>query len=291
MSSLNINQHSLALAAGLGRLQSLTESVSGRVSSGSRIDKPSIDSAGVGKAAKLDATQSSLSGVQVNIQNGMSRMQSTSSQIDIISRLVTRMGEISALSDNQVQNASDRALYGREFAQIQAQLRQTVGGTTAEIGGTADVSNPAATFNGSQLFSAGPTPEKLTIGTQVAEQLDFPVINFRAGAIGAILHQDAAGAFTFTLGGSGSNATLTSALQEASVAQSNVGAVQSRLDFAANIAITATTNNEAALSSIRDTDLAKEMTSLSRLQILTQGRTAMLGQARDASAKLITLLQ
>ena len=51
MSSINTTQQSLFLAAGLGRLQSLNDAASARVSSGQRLDRPSADVAGVGLAA------------------------------------------------------------------------------------------------------------------------------------------------------------------------------------------------------------------------------------------------
>jgi flagellin-like hook-associated protein FlgL len=42
---------------------------------------------------------------------------------------------------------------------------------------------------------------------------------------------------------------------------------------------------------IRDADIAADSTARARLQILGESHTAMLAQARDASAKLIDLLK
>jgi flagellin len=289
MPTLNLNQHSLSLASGLGRLQPKITAVTARISSGERIDTPAADIAGTGMAAKLDAQQARIRGVQVNLQNGVSRMQVTSGQLDVISRVVTRMGEISTLASNPVQDPVSRALYASEFTQLQDQLRATVGGTTAEIGGTADVP-PSGVFNGKPLFGSA-AAETLGIGLQTDEVLTLPVLDFQNGALGALLRKDGAGGFTAKLGDAGLGDTIKAALGQATAAYADVGAVQSRLEFSAGVVSTANANHEAALSVIRDADIAADSTARARLQILGESHTAMLAQARDASAKLIDLLK
>ncbi|MFA6286579.1 MAG: flagellin [Opitutaceae bacterium] len=287
MSSINLNQHSLSIASGLSRLQPITDAISARVSSGKRIDKPSVDVAGAARASKLDSQQAGLRAVETNLQNGVSRMQVGTSQLDTIAGIVTRMSEIATLNTNSTQSTADRALYQTEFAQLQGQLRQTIGGTTAEIGGATDVTNPLGAFGGTALFGPGPG-ETLTIGLHSDERLTLPVMNFRTGALGDLIHQDASGAYTTTI--ENSQATLGASLDQTSGAQALVGSVQSRLEFAAGVAVTASTNHEAALSVIRDADIAADSTALARLQILSESHTAMLAQARDTTGKLISLL-
>ena len=80
------------------------------------------------------------------------------------------------------------------------------------------------------------------------------------------------------------------ALTQTGQVLANVGAVQSRIDFSVNIAATASTNHEAALSVIRDADLATDVTAISRLNMLRDAHNAMLAQSRDSGAKLISLL-
>jgi flagellin len=289
MSSVTLNQNALAIAAGLGRLQAPRDAASSRVSSGQRLDRPAADVAGLGQAAKLDAQQARLRGIEVNLQNGVSRLQVTSSQIGQMGRLIIRMGELSALATNAVQSPADRALYQAEFTQLQDQLRQTIGGSTAEIGGPTPADNPSGTFNGAVLFG-GTTGETLSIGLNDDATLTLPTLNFRTGSLGALITQDPTGAYTTSLTTSGVTATLTQAIEQASTANAEVGAVQSRLDFAAHVATTAKTNHEAALSVIRDADIAADSTTLARLQILTESRNSMLLQARDSRASLIGLL-
>jgi len=289
MSPLSTTQQSLFLAAGLGRIQSLNDAASARVSSGKRIDSPAADVAGVGMAAKLDGQQARLHGVEINLQNGVSRMQSTAGQLNTITHVVTRLSELSVLGSNATQDANSRSLYQVEFTKLQDQLRQTIGGTTAEIGGTADVSDPSGTYNGTRLFGAG-AAETLSVGLQADEQITLPSMDLSSGAMGALISQDASGNYTTTIASLGAGTTINDALTQTGQVLANVGAVQSRIDFSVNIAATASTNHEAALSVIRDADLATDVTAISRLNMLRDAHNAMLAQSRDSGAKLISLL-
>jgi flagellin len=249
-SSLNINQGALALSTGLSRLQSLSEVAYSRISSGKRIDRPAADPAGVAQAAKLEAQQSQLGALEVGLQNGLSRMQVTSQQLTGIGRLVTRLSELATLANNPTQSASDKAAYNAEFTQIQAQLRQTIGGTVAEIGGN-DVDAPLGAFNGNALFGPG-GGETLSVGLHPDDRMTLPGFNLRTGPIAELIKQDGAGNFTFTIGGAGAVAGLTTALDQISDTQALVGSVQSRLSFSSGVVITARTNQEAAIYSRLD---------------------------------------
>lgn len=70
-----------------------------------------------------------------------------------------------------------------------------------------------------------------------------------------------------------------------------LGAAQSRLDFAATNVATAVQNTTAAESTIRDTDMAAEMTSFTKNNILTQAAQAMLSQANQGSQSILQLLR
>lgn len=292
MSSLNLGNDYRSLAAGLSRVSSSVDTVSARISSGRRIDRPSVDSAGVGQAATLDSSQTRLRAVEVNIQNGVSRLQVTSGQLGTLGKIVTRLSEISSLAADGVQGAADKAQYTAEFKQLQEQLRQFIGGDTSEIGGSAGVPQPLGNFDGRALFGGGPA-DTLAIGENAGDHLALPVMNFRQGALGSLIRQDASGNFTLTLGSADAatlGAALNDALAQVADGQAAVGAGQSRLAFAAGVASTASANHEAALSAIQDTDVATATTELARLKMVSDSHTAMLTQARDVSAKLISLL-
>ena len=84
--------------------------------------------------------------------------------------------------------------------------------------------------------------------------------------------------------------TLDSAISEVSAQRSQLGAVQNRLDHTINNLNTAEENLTAAESRISDVDMAKEMMSFTKSQILSQAGTAMLAQANQLPQGVLQLL-
>ncbi len=72
--------------------------------------------------------------------------------------------------------------------------------------------------------------------------------------------------------------------------RADLGAMQNRLQHTINSLSVASENSAAAESRIRDTDMAKEMTSFTRSQILQQAGVSMLAQANQAPQSVLKLL-
>jgi flagellin len=70
-----------------------------------------------------------------------------------------------------------------------------------------------------------------------------------------------------------------------------LGAAQNRFESTIANLQTTTENLAASESRIRDTDMALEMVTFTRHQILLQAGTAMLGQANSAPQTVLRLLQ
>lgn len=70
-----------------------------------------------------------------------------------------------------------------------------------------------------------------------------------------------------------------------------IGAAQNRVGYALDNVKTAIQNLAASESVIRDVDMAEEMTTFSKNQILQQAGTAMLAQANQAGQGVLTLLR
>ena len=83
---------------------------------------------------------------------------------------------------------------------------------------------------------------------------------------------------------------LDTAINAVSTQRGNLGATQNRLESVVrNLSVTAE-NLSAAESRIRDVDVAEEMMSFTRSQILQQAGTAMLAQANGVSQGALQLL-
>ncbi|MCC6316052.1 MAG: flagellin [Gemmatimonadaceae bacterium] len=84
---------------------------------------------------------------------------------------------------------------------------------------------------------------------------------------------------------------IDTAITNANVAIGVIGALQSRIEIATENVRTSVQNFSAAESTIRDLDMAAEMTTFSKNQILQQAGTAMLAQANAAGQNVLTLLR
>ena len=70
-----------------------------------------------------------------------------------------------------------------------------------------------------------------------------------------------------------------------------IGAIQSRLEYTAMNLTTAHENTTSAESTIRDADMAKEMTEYTKNNVLMQSAQSMLSQANQNSSAALSLLQ
>ena len=95
-----------------------------------------------------------------------------------------------------------------------------------------------------------------------------------------------------TVGGAEtSSSEVSAAIDALNSARANIGAGQSRLDFAAANLATAVENTEAARSALLDLDIASEMTEFTSKQTLLQAGVSMLAQANQIPQALLALFQ
>ena len=84
---------------------------------------------------------------------------------------------------------------------------------------------------------------------------------------------------------------IETALQKALDEQANLGAVQTRLSYTSSNLTTAAENVQNSESTIRDADMAKEMTEYTKNNVLLQAAQAMLAQANQNSSAVLSLLK
>ncbi|HRR40690.1 MAG TPA: flagellin [Syntrophales bacterium] len=85
--------------------------------------------------------------------------------------------------------------------------------------------------------------------------------------------------------------TVDTAIGKLNTMRGEIGAAQNRLSYAGANLATIIENVQAAESVIRDVDMADEMTSFTKNQILLQAGTAMLAQANMAPQQILSLFK
>ena len=84
---------------------------------------------------------------------------------------------------------------------------------------------------------------------------------------------------------------LDNAIQKALDQQTTIGAIESRLEYTSTNLTTASENVTASESTIRDADMAKEMTEYTKDNVIAQAGTSALSQANELPQMALQLLQ
>lgn len=291
MSVINTNIQAIAGARNLNHSQEMLGRSLTRLSSGSKIVNPSDDAAGLAVSEKLDAQGRRVKAATTNVQNAISYVQTADGFMSGMTKILSRMSELAILAKDVTKNTTDVDLYQQEFTALQDQLRATIGGTTAQIGGASDVDTPLGAFNGITLFGSNSSAMSVTIGQAVGQDMKINDTNLRTGGMLAMIQQDSSGNYTLESTDSDAIKKITDAIQHVAQERASLGASQSRLELASTTLQIEYENLSSAISRIRDVDVAEESTNYARYNILVQSGTAMLTQANQTPNTVLKLLQ
>ena len=281
--TINTNPGATAAARNLNHSQEMLNKSLNRLSSGSKIVRPSDDAAGLAVSEKLQAQNRRLDAAGTNVQNAMSYIQTADGFMGSMSKVVTRMSELSMMAKDVTKNAGDIALYQQEFQVLQQQLSDTIGGGA--------LATPLGTFNGITLFAPNAAGLSVTIGEGAGQTMTIAESNLQDGSMNALLAQTTPPAFDVTVTTANVATLVVAAIQDIATERAILGAAQSRLDVAATTLSVESQNLEAAISRIRDVDVAVESTQFAKHNILVQSGTAMLAQANQLPQSVLKLLQ
>ena len=276
--SINTNVGAQTAYGNLSASQAAAGKSLERLSSGFRINKAADDAAGLVVSEKL---QSQTDGIKVavrNAQDGIGVVQTADGALTETTAMLHRMRDLAMHASNGATDADGKAADQAEADQLSAEIDR-ISSTTK--------------FGATNLLD-GSFSKNFTIGASAAgsDVLAVAIDSDGAGAGFAsddLAVGDGAGA-ALTLDAA-AVATIDAAIDKVTASRGKLGAVQNRLEHTINN-LTVTANNvDAARSRIKDTDMAAEMTSFSKANILTQAGTAMLAQANSAPQAVLQLLR
>lgn len=293
---INTNSNAVEAASSLQRSSAQLSRSLARLSSGSKIINPSDDAAGLAVSEKLEAQNARVLAARTNTQNAMSLLQTTDGFLQGMMQTLNRMSELSMMTRDITKNDSDVALYTTEFEQLKDQLRSVVG---SDGEWSTNGSEAIGTFNGISLFgNRGDLPT--VVGATGDQFMNIPEMDMRKGGVGSgseafskLLNDIGVGlerGTSVSVAGVETIKTLTAAIQEVAEKRSQIGSLQSRLEFVETQLTTQSQNLESANSRIRDVDVAEESTRLAKYQILVQSGTSMLSQANSLPETVLRLL-
>ena len=129
------------------------------------------------------------------------------------------------------------------------------------------------------------------IGSEANVAIKVGLTDMRAEALGLKGSDNAKILVTTKENANASINVIENALAKALDQQTTIGAIEARLEYTSANLTTSSENVQAAESTIRDADMAKEMTAYTKNNVLLQSAQAMLAQANQNSSAVLSLLQ
>lgn len=241
-----------------------------RLSSGFRINRAADDAAGLAISQQFRADIAGYKVASRNTAEASSLLQVAEGALDQIGNMLTRLKELAT----QASSANAGSNLDKLNAEAEALIDEIDRiATSTEYAGTALLDGTFTT----QTFQVG-------VENATNNQISVDLGDAQAATLGvdAIDLTSAAGAQTAL-------DLVDTAIGTVTDLRGDIGAVQNRLAYtASNLAVTIE-NVQAAESVIRDVDMASEMTTFTKNQILLQAGTAMLAQANLAPQQVLAL--
>ncbi|WP_433827436.1 flagellin [Actinoplanes sp. CA-015351] len=169
---------------------------------------------------------------------------------------------------------------------------ETTGAVSFEVKGSKTFEGGSGIISGDSAANPNATAGDFQIGANSGETLNINIKGVDAKGLGLKdLDLTTAAVGNGKTGAATAIEAIDKAITSISDQRAKLGASQNRFEHTINNLNTAVENLSASESRIRDTDMAQEMVSFTRNQILTQAGTSMLSQANQSSQGVLSLLR
>ena len=294
-------QHNMQ-AANSNRMLGITTSAQAKstekLSSGYKINRAADDAAGLAISEKMRAQVRGLDRASTNAQDGISVVQTAEGALNEVHSILQRMNELATQAANDTNTSIDRSQIKLEIDQLSSEIDR-VSSTTQ--------------FNSMNLLDGSFSAKNLQVGSLSGQRIAISVHAMNARALGLALNASVTTASAwsttknYVINSTGASFVSLSvdsfshagetmqkvqrAIDIVSTQRATLGAVQNRLEHTIANLDNISENTSSAESRIRDTDMAKEMVTYSKNNILAQAGQSMLAQANQSTQGVLSLLQ
>ena len=284
--TINTNLGSMIVQKNLDDATKALNQAIERMTTGFKINSAKDDPAGYAVSTKMNTQLSSISVAQDNVAIGSSLLSTAESSYDLITTHLQRIRDLTEEAAN--------GTYGQD----------SIDAIKAEVEARWDeIDRIAATteFNGINLLSGSGVPATsgvtLQIGIDSSANSKIVVDKdiFGKADTKTLMGNVEKSAFTgyFTPGGTNYGTALTAvdtALATVTTRQTQIGAMQNRLDSAAEGLVVQHDNLASSLSTIKDADIAVESSNYIKAQILQQASASLLSVANQSPSIALNLI-
>jgi flagellin len=254
-----------------------------RISSGIRINKASDDAAGLAISEALRSDIRAMRQAVRNGNDGISMINVTEGALNEQASILIRLRELASQSATGTVGSTERQTIQLEFNSLRMEVDRISESTTFNGQGLVDGALASSISSSQHIIIQIGINSSNNSQINLNKEMNLTAITSSALSIDKLSLTSAAAALT-------AMESINTAISNISAGRGKVGAVQNRLTRTiANLGVTIE-NLQAAESSIRDADIAEEIATLTRNQILVQSATAMVGQANLIPQSILQLL-
>jgi len=253
---------------------SLAKSVE-RLSSGLRINSAADDAAGLAVRELMRADIAVLRQGAANAQDGISLLQTAEGALQTIDDCLVRMKELAEQAATGSYSATQRGMMDDEFQEMANEIDRIAKSTA---------------FNSINMLndSAG-TAVKIQVGSRSVANVDYIEVNkVDVSKTGLNLNSLE---ITDIAKAQSALAALDTAIEAKDQARASFGVKMNRLENTVAVLNIQAENLATAESRISDADVAREMATLTRNQVLAQAGISMLAQANTMPQLALSLLR
>lgn len=244
-----------------------------KLSSGYRINTAKDDVSGLSIANKFRLEVRGLRMAQQNVAQATAMLQVAEGGANQIEGIVERLKELATLAASDNTDSAGRTRLNAEASELIEEIDRIANDTK---------------YSGTALLNAG-LSLTFQIGSGSTAAEDRITVTTSDGLLSSDLGLNSLSLSSIT-SAQAAITSIDSALTSVNVILGEIGAAQSRFEYAsANLAVSVE-NLSASESTIRDVDMAFEMVNFTRNQILMQAGTAMLAQANLLPQNVLALL-
>ena len=286
---VNTNMSALKTQANLNSATNSLNTALNRMSTGLKINSAADDAAGMFVASNLNTQIRGSKIAQSNVATGINVLQTAEGDYGVIEDNLLRIRDLATQAANGVYD--EKSLKA---------MKDEVDARVAEINRVAKSSN----FNGLSLLDGQGIPDtglRLQVGANSDSTMNaiYVEANVFANASAQALKLYGADATFTTIEKAFENSSAAAqfiadvdvALQDVTTRKATIGAVQNRLNSAADSLVTTVENATSAKSTIMDADIAEESANYTKAQILQQTSATLLVQANQLPSLALNLIQ
>ncbi|RJE48777.1 MULTISPECIES: flagellin [unclassified Dehalobacter] len=267
---VNTNLSSLSAQRSLNTTNKAMQSSLEKLSSGYRINKAADDAAGLAISEKMTSQINGLNQAADNAESAITLIQTAEGALTETHSILQRMRTLAVQAATDTNTAADRAEITLEITQL-----------NSEIDGIANRTQ----FNGQNLLNTASNAFTFQIGANCGQTLSVTLNQMNNVSLGVSTISVSSQTFA-----AAAIATIDTAITAVSDERAKLGANQNRLEHTiANLNV-ASENLTSARSTIKDVDMAAEMSDFTKNQIISQAGVAMLAQANQVPQNVLKLL-